>query len=140
MRAFRPAAAAVTPPPLRRLARFLIRLALSLLATAMGGPASAAPPRWIAPADTPFQHLTRESGLPHEIANAVAEDGAGFLWVGTYGGLVRWDGYRFRVYLADRLTPGALPDAYVRTLQFARKAPYDVVKDAFDKGIATQAK
>ena len=30
--------------------------------------------------------------------------------------------------------------AYVRAMQFARKAPYDVVKDAYDKGIATQAK
>jgi diguanylate cyclase (GGDEF)-like protein len=103
----------LSPPA--RLARFLIRCAL-LLAGALGVGAATAASRWIDPADTPFQHLTRESGLPHEIANAVSEDGAGFLWVGTYGGLVRWDGYRFRTYLADRLTPGALPDSYVRAL------------------------
>ena len=106
------------PSVFRRLARSAILcLVPPLLATALCGFASvASAARWTDPADTPFQHLTRESGLPHEIANAVSEDGEGFLWVGTYGGLVRWDGYRFRVYMADRLTPGALPDSYVRAL------------------------
>ncbi|HEY8876185.1 MAG TPA: two-component regulator propeller domain-containing protein, partial [Roseateles sp.] len=80
--------------------------------------AGAAPPakRWSRLADISFQHLTQEQGLPNAIATAVAEDGQGFLWVGTLGGLARWDGYRFKVYKGDAQRPGALPDNYVQSL------------------------
>ena len=79
--------------------------------------AGAAPPkRWSSLADISFQHLTQEQGLPNAIATALAEDGQGFLWVGTLGGLARWDGYRFKVYKADAQRLGALPDNYVQSL------------------------
>lgn len=82
------------------------------------GTAGAAPAakRWSRLADISFQHLTQEQGLPNAIATAVAEDGQGFLWVGTLGGLARWDGYRFKVYKGDPQRPGALPDNYVQSL------------------------
>nr|WP_226895646.1 c-type cytochrome [Luteolibacter marinus] len=44
-------------------------------------------------------------------------------------------GYKHNVALRDRWAIVA----YVRALQTARKAPYDAVKEAFDKGIAAQA-
>jgi diguanylate cyclase (GGDEF)-like protein len=47
---------------------------------------------------------------------AMAQDSQGFLWVGTQGGLMRWDGYRFRLYAPDPGTPGSLPDNYVTAL------------------------
>ncbi|MFT7773992.1 two-component regulator propeller domain-containing protein [Roseateles sp.] len=72
--------------------------------------------RWSSLADITFQHLTQEQGLPNAIATAVAEDGQGFLWVGTLGGLARWDGYRFKVYKGGLQQPGALPDNYVQSL------------------------
>lgn len=78
--------------------------------------AAAPPKRWSSLADISFQHLTQEQGLPNAIATALAEDGQGFLWVGTLGGLARWDGYRFKVYKADAQRPGALPDNYVQSL------------------------
>lgn len=43
--------------------------------------------------------------------------------------------YKHNIALRDRWAVVS----YVRALQLARKAPYDVVKDAFDKGTATQA-
>ena len=49
-------------------------------------------------------------------AMSMAQDSQGFLWVGTQGGLMRWDGYRFRTYAPDPGTPGSLPDNYVTTL------------------------
>ena len=59
---------------------------------------------WRLLSDIIFAHLTQDNGLPNEIATALAEDGDGFLWVGTLGGLARWDGYRFRVYKSDHVT------------------------------------
>jgi len=47
---------------------------------------------------------------------ALAEDGAGFIWVGTQSGLVRWDGFLGRSFPVDPVRPEALPDAYIRTL------------------------
>ncbi len=35
------------------------------------------------------------NGLPTSEANAIAETGDGFLWIGSYGGLIRYDGNTF---------------------------------------------
>ena len=78
--------------------------------------AAPAEKRWSGLADITFQHLTQEQGLPNAIATSMAEDGQGFLWVGTLGGLARWDGYRFKVYKGDAQRTGALPDNYVQSL------------------------
>ncbi|MFG6466799.1 two-component regulator propeller domain-containing protein [Roseateles sp. BYS87W] len=87
------------------------------IATLHAGDAAAAPERrWSNLADVTFQHLGQDQGLPNAIATAVAEDGQGFLWVGTLGGLARWDGYRFKVYKGSPGQPGGLPDNYVQSL------------------------
>jgi diguanylate cyclase (GGDEF)-like protein len=54
--------------------------------------------------------------LPEPAVMSVGQDRAGFLWVGTQGGLGRFDGYHFRNFLADATNPKALPDGYIRTL------------------------
>ena len=78
---------------------------------------SAASGRWTALADTIFEHLARDNELPNStVPTALAEDGEGFLWVGTQGGLARWDGYHFRSYKADPGVPGSLPDNFVKKL------------------------
>ena len=94
---------------------FCWRLALGL--TLSAGLAQAAPePRHERLADIAFQHITQDQGMPNAIASSLAEDGQGFLWIGSPGGLSRWDGYRFRVYQADAQREGALPDNYVQAL------------------------
>lgn len=46
-----------------------------------------------------------EQGLPQNSVNAIVQDHRGYLWIGTFGGLARFDGERFRVFdSAD--TPG----------------------------------
>ncbi|MGH7484111.1 MAG: ligand-binding sensor domain-containing protein, partial [bacterium] len=45
--------------------------------------------------------------MPHPAVDAVTQDAAGFLWIGTPAGLARYDGYHFRSYLPDRSDPGA---------------------------------
>jgi ligand-binding sensor domain-containing protein/signal transduction histidine kinase len=81
------------------------------------GPAAADPAqRWGALADIVFKHLSVEQGLPHTSVTALLEDRNGFIWVGTQGGLARWDGYRFRVYQPDPADPASLPDNYIASL------------------------
>ena len=72
--------------------------------------------RWSQLADTVFQHSDADQGLLHPHSMALAEDADGFLWVGTQGGLARWDGYRFKTYLPDPKVAGTLPDNFVKTL------------------------
>lgn len=91
-------------------------LVLGVALAGLAAVSGAAERRWSSLADITFQHLGQPQGLPTAIATAMAEDGQGFLWVGTLGGLARWDGYRFRVYKADPQRPGALPDNYVQSL------------------------
>ncbi|MBV8490102.1 MAG: diguanylate cyclase, partial [Candidatus Eremiobacteraeota bacterium] len=59
-------------------------------------------------------------GLPEPYPTALAQDDAGFIWVGTAGGLSRFDGYHFKNYLPNPADPAALPDGYVNAMLAAR--------------------
>jgi len=39
-----------------------------------------------------------DNGLPQSFVNTIMQDSLGFLWIGTQGGLCRYDGYEFMVY------------------------------------------
>ncbi len=45
-----------------------------------------------------FRHLTLDNGLSHADANIVVQDKKGFIWIGTYSGLNRYDGYTVKAY------------------------------------------
>jgi len=55
-----------------------------------------------------------ENGLPQNKVTALAQTQDGYLWVGTYGGLARFDGVKFTVF-DERSTP-ELPDSRVTSL------------------------
>jgi mono/diheme cytochrome c family protein len=86
------------------------------------------------------QGITGQFGVPG-IANLTQEnfgpaaypDGRMFDVISNGKG--NMGGYKHNIALRDRWAVVA----YVRALQTARKAPYDAVKEAFDKGIAGQA-
>ncbi len=59
-----------------------------------------------------------EQGLPENSATAMVQTEDGYLWFGTFNGLVRFDGVRFRVYRPDN-TPG-LPGRGVVALHLDR--------------------
>lgn len=46
-----------------------------------------------------------EGGLPQNTVTAVVQTRDGYLWIGTYSGLARFDGLRFTVF-DDSNTPG----------------------------------
>ena len=45
-----------------------------------------------------FQHLTSELGLSSNTVLCITQDSKGFLWIGTYEGLNRYDGYDFKIF------------------------------------------
>lgn len=45
--------------------------------------------------------FTTENGLPHNHIRSIAQDQNGFLWIATWDGLSRWDGYDFKNYYND---------------------------------------
>ncbi|MBU1221322.1 helix-turn-helix domain-containing protein [Myxococcota bacterium] len=48
------------------------------------------------------EHWRMSDGLPMDSLTGVAVDGAGFLWIGTFEGLARFDGRFFRIYDRSR--------------------------------------
>lgn len=45
-----------------------------------------------------FKHLSYNEGLTNSNVYSFAQDSKGFMWIGTEGGLFRYDGQRFKVY------------------------------------------
>ncbi len=48
---------------------------------------------------------TTEQGLPQNFVSAIAQTPDRFLWIGTYGGLARFDGVRFRTFEHEAPAP-----------------------------------
>ncbi len=46
-----------------------------------------------------FKHLTLDEGLSQSTINCILQDKKGFIWLGTRGGLNRYDGTNFKVFL-----------------------------------------
>jgi diguanylate cyclase (GGDEF)-like protein len=57
---------------------------------------------------------TTRQGLPHNQVNAIAQTPDGYLWFGTWEGLVRYDGLEFHVF--DRRNTPALLDNGIRSV------------------------
>ncbi len=50
-----------------------------------------------------FKYLTVDAGLSHTDANDIAQDEEGYIWIGTYFGLDRYDGYSIKKYYNNSL-------------------------------------
>src|SRR5262245_19286711 len=83
--------------------------------------AAAAPPaaRDTRPGLVAFHAIAIPDEVPAHLVSALAQDADGFLWIGTQGGLVRYDGYAFRTYRPDPRDPSTIGGTYVRTLRVA---------------------
>jgi ligand-binding sensor domain-containing protein len=56
-----------------------------------------------------LRHFGEAEGLPQVSVNAILRTQDGFLWLGTFGGLVRYDGHEFRTFRSDRGDEGESP-------------------------------
>lgn len=128
------------------LMRVVIVVVLALVAVRPGaqaaGPSDAS--RWSTLTTTVFQQVPWDRRLGMALSPvALAQDGAGFLWVGTQNGLLRWDGNRYRRYRLDPVVPGSLPNNFITVLHADRRgrlwvgmvsgglARYDSASDRF---------
>nr|WP_241094088.1 ligand-binding sensor domain-containing diguanylate cyclase [Xanthomonas bonasiae] len=70
--------------------------------------------------DKQFNHYERqgwglEQGLPQLSVQAFAQDRQGYLWIGTMGGLARFDGVRMTTF--GEKAPANLPGPWIKALQ-----------------------
>ena len=72
-----------------------------------------------ASAQVSFRRVAIPDDVPAHLVSAIAQDAAGLLWFGTQGGLVRYDGYEWRVYRSNPADPATLAGSYVRALLVA---------------------
>src|SRR4030095_17266499 len=60
-----------------------------------------------------FEHIGTRDGLSQSNVNCIFQDSRGFIWVGTRGGLSRYDGYKFIVYRYRVTDSSSLSDDFV---------------------------
>lgn len=66
--------------------------------------------------DFHFRTIAGAQGLAQNSVTAMVQDPQGFVWVGTQGGLHRYDGQRYHLFRHDPRDPASLPDSYVTAL------------------------
>ncbi|MGQ4584492.1 EAL domain-containing protein [Lysobacter sp. F60174L2] len=99
------------PPSVDTLRRLCtIVLACLLLAAGWSAPAPAAT------RDYYFTPVGSARGLNQNTVTAMVQDTQGFVWVGTQGGLHRYDGQRYASFRHDPRDPSTLPDSYITAL------------------------
>ena len=82
-----------------RLAGLVVAVMFGLLPTAPGADVSKVSRRQ--PEDYFVQTWQEEDGLPRNTISAIAQTHDGYLWLGTYFGLIRYDGVKFTTFGAD---------------------------------------
>ena len=60
------------------------------------------------------QTWTTHDGLPHNGINAISQTSDGYLWIGTWEGLARFNGREFKVF--TRGSKIGLPDSAIKSL------------------------
>lgn len=118
--------AKAVPKALKRILPGLALLAVLLLLSAVR--ASALSNDWFARA------WQSDEGLPDNNVSGIAQTADGFLWVGTVGGLVRFDGTRFDEF--SPLNVETVPSRGIRTLLLDKQGALWL---SLDRGVVVRA-
>ena len=90
-------------------APLLLILLLALLTIqAHSRPASPEPGKALRPTEPEFRQFSTPEGLPNSMVHQVYQDRDGYIWISTFYGLFRYDGYEVRTYKSNLYTPGLL--------------------------------
>jgi ligand-binding sensor domain-containing protein/signal transduction histidine kinase len=68
-----------------------------------------------------FEHLSAEQGLSQASVTCIDQDSTGFIWLGTYDGINRYDGYSFKVFKKDPENPNSLSHNFIRSMLVDRE-------------------
>ncbi|WP_171037862.1 hybrid sensor histidine kinase/response regulator [Dyadobacter luticola] len=60
-----------------------------------------------------FRHISAENGLIDNNVNCIFQDSKGFIWIGTNGGLNRYDSHEFKVYKNDEQDENTLSSNHI---------------------------
>jgi len=71
-----------------------------------------------------FRHLNASLGLSDGVVKAIGQDKYGYIWIGTLGGLNRFDGYRVRTFANEPADSTSLPPFTVRSLYCDKKGNF----------------
>lgn len=55
-----------------------------------------------------FKQFSTPEGLPNSMVHQVYQDRDGYIWISTFYGLFRYDGYEVRTFKSNLYTPGLL--------------------------------
>ena len=64
-----------------------------------------------------FEHYNDDNGLSHNSVRHIVQDKNGFLWVGTFSGLNRFDGYEFKSYTSTGNRSNTIPNDDITALE-----------------------
>ena len=80
---------------------------------------------WTAPLSAqlnfPFDKITVDTGLSQNLVECISQDSKGFIWIGTMGGLNRYDGFSLKTYSASDANAAAISNSRIRTIFTDRK-------------------
>lgn len=62
------------------------------------------------------RYLSTEEGLSHNEVTAIVQDHQGFIWIGTRGGLNRYDGYEFKIFNQEPGNKNSLVNPSIESL------------------------
>ena len=82
-----------------------------------------------------FKHFSVVNGLVSNTVKSVVQDKDGFIWIGTYSGLQRFDGGNFISFKASKKNARSLPSDRINILYSDRKNNLWVVMDYNTTGI-----
>jgi ligand-binding sensor domain-containing protein len=73
------------------------------------------------PNDLIFKHITKSSGLPVDGISCLAQDSSGFIWIGSYEGLFRYDGFSYKKYNCIPGNPKSIPSNAIEKICVTRQ-------------------
>lgn len=115
--------------PCMKTKRSILLCLLAVLAALPTDGAAAATEPAAVTSEYACRHYTTQDGLPQMLTEYIWQDAKGYIWIGTLGGFVRYDGFEFIPYLKGKqenilsFCPG--PDGSLWALGFRRKHVVD---------------
>ena len=65
-----------------------------------------------------FEHYNDANGLSHNSVRHIVQDKNGFLWLGTFSGLNRFDGYQIKSFMSSSSVDNTIPNDDITALEY----------------------